>query len=335
MTIRAVLLVSSIVSMLCVSVRADRVTLTNGDVLTGTVVSRDQDQVVIEHAVLGAVTIPMAQVAAIAVAGEAAAPGAEAAVAEVKAQAAEGAPVAPVAAADAATEIDAPTPGLFGTNFLAGWTRQLELGATGSEGNTEELSLRAALNLDYEDDRDRWKISGLYYRSESANITTRNEFTGEIVKDWLIPDEDYFFFATAKYEYDQFQAWENRVSGFAGVGYQFHKDDKWDLLGRVGFGGNYEFGDVNDFTPEALLGLEYNLRIKDGQVFSAYTTFFPALDPFFGEFRNLTGVAYTLEIDRNAGLALKLGLENEYESDVEPGEKHNDLKYFVSLVWGF
>ncbi len=319
-------------------VRAERMTLTNGDVLSGKVLSQDEEKVVIEHAVLGAVTVPRSQVSA--VLADADVPAADAPPAAATGQAAVDvvAKEAATGKAPAADDEDAPkppSPGLFGTDFLAGWNRTLEFGVTGSEGNTQDLSLRAFFGIDYEDERDRWKASALYYRSETEGDATRNEFTAELLKDWLIPGKDYFYFATAKYEYDQFQAWENRVSAFGGVGYQFHKSDKWDLLGRLGAGGNYEFDAINEFTPEALLGLEYNWYIKKGQTFSAYTTFYPALDPFFGEFRNISGLAYILEIDRNAGLSLKLGIENEYESEVESGEKHNDLKYFASLVWGF
>lgn len=324
---------------LCVSMaaQAERITLTNGDVLNAKVVSQDDATVTVEHAVLGTLTLPREQVATVAADAPAAAadagPTGEAAVADAKAQAEAGtAPAAGPADADAPA---APRPGLFGTDFLAGWNRTFEFGLTGSDGNTEEFTLRAFFGMDYEDDRDRWNVSALYYRSGTDGDTTRNEFTGAVVKDWLIPDAKHFFFATGKYEYDQFQAWEHRASAFGGIGYQFYKDDKWDLLGRAGAGGNYEFGDVNDFTPEALLGLEYNWYIKKGQTFSAYTTFYPALDPFFGEFRNISGVAYKLEIDRNAGMSLKLGVENEYESDVEPGEEENDLKYFAALVWDF
>lgn len=334
-------------------VLADQVTLSNGDTLRGEILERDDAKLVLGHPVLGRLTLPAERVtaaieddddggwstsaAAQAPAGAKPATAAEV-VEDTKKEAVEGVAAGSTpSATDAAAEAPAlaPRPGLFGTDLLAGWNRSFEFGATGSEGNTEELTLRTALNLGYEDERDRWKASAVYNRSQSSGTTNRNEFTAEVLKDWLIPDENYFFFANGKYEYDQFQAWDHRVSAFGGIGYQFIKKEKWDLLGRAGVGGNYEFGDVNEFTPEALLGMEFNYRFNDNHKIAAYTTFYPALDPFFSEFRNISGVAYQVVIDRNYGMSLKLGVENEYESDVAEGEEENDLKYYASLVWDF
>ena len=286
------------VAVASVAQAQDSVLLSSGDTIKGSVVEKTEQEVVVQHADLGRITIPTDKIVKI-------------------------------------TPAKGPNPGLLGTGFLTGWTRSAELALSGTEGNTQSLNLMAALTGTYEDKTDRWRVSAVYTRTSADNDLTRNDFTAAVLKDWLFPEKPHFYFAQGKYEYDDFRSWLHRVSGHGGIGYQFHKSEKWDLLGRLGAGGAYEFGDINEFTPEALLGLEYNLNLTDNQKLSAYTTFYPALDPFFGEFRNITGVAYKAAISAEPALSLKVGIENEYESEVEPDEKKNDLRYFAGIVWDF
>jgi hypothetical protein len=67
---------------------------------------------------------------------------------------------------------------------------------------------------------------------------------------------------------------------------------------------------------------------------TAYTTFYPSLSDG-GEFRNLTGVDWSLRIADALGLSLNLGVQNEYESDVAPGIEKNDLLYRAALMYDF
>ena len=297
-------------------VTADTVELVNGDVLSGTISERSDERIVLVHPVLGEMVISADQVSAFTI-GDAA-PQPEPAPAE--------APAEPLPAP--------PKPELFGTGIMAGWDRSVEVGFNGSEGNTETFSLKAAFNAGYEDERDRWKLATTYWRSGDDGDVSENEFKALVIKDWLIPASAWFYFAVGQYEYDQFQAWEHRVSGFGGVGYEFDMRDDWDLRGRVGFGGNYEFGEVNEFTPEAFLGVETTYRINDRQSISFSNTYFADLEEL-SEFRNVTGVAWVVDIADDRHLKLKLGIDNEYESQVEAGFERNDLKYYGALLYDF
>ena len=96
--------------------------LANGDKVSGEVVARTADEIVIEHPALGRITVPV----------ESLAPPPD------------------------------PTPGLFGTRLLRGWTKAFDLGISGSQGNTDENAVRLGLRLrELTDDR-RWKVNGAY-----------------------------------------------------------------------------------------------------------------------------------------------------------------------------
>jgi len=300
---------------------ADRLQLVNGDSLQGTIVEWEDETIVFDHPVLGRFEIARDQIV------ESTDPGASAA----------GAPVA-VAATDEpqpAAEGDAPRskkPGLFGTGFLADWTRNLSLGISGSQGKTEEASFNTQLTASHEDDRSRWKFDTAYFFSSAGGQAESNELYAELNKDWLLIDSRWFFFLTGRYDYDEFRDWDHRTAGFAGVGYQFVKRERWDLLGRTGGGANQTIGGEEMLSPEAMAGLEANWRIADGQTISTATSILPNLSDF-GEFRTLSTVDWVVALGRHHGLSFKLSLKNEYESLAEEGQ--NDFRYVGSLGYDF
>src|SRR5688572_19709969 len=87
-------------------------TLKSGEILDGTIKERKKDGIVIEHPLLGPITIPESALQTLVATGEAPPP-----------------PPPP------------PRPG-----FFQAWSGGIDLGLAGSSGNTERLSLRAGIN---------------------------------------------------------------------------------------------------------------------------------------------------------------------------------------------
>jgi hypothetical protein len=50
-----------------------------------------------------------------------------------------------------------------------------------------------------------------------------------------------------------------------------------------------------------------------------------------GEYRSLTSLSWVNKL--NATMRLKVGLTNEYDSDVGEDGKHNDFAYTTALSW--
>ncbi len=301
---------------------ADEVQLTTGETLSGTVTSQDDQRVHLTHPILGDVALPRDQVTEIRIEQ---APGEDGAVAEQQA----------VRSDAARRNREAPKGGLFGTGLLDTWDHRLGFGFNGRSGNVDRLSVNASYRGSYEDKDTRWLIeSGYFYAQDSAN-TTQNEFSARLTRDWLLDGSQWFYFLRGGYEYDEFETWEQRASVFGGVGYTFVREDNFEFAGRAGLGGNYEFGDVNQFNPEALFGaslIRWNLT--DTQTLTAEATLFPSLDEL-GEFRLVTSADWQVQIDRGRGLSLKFGVVNEYESDPAGDDENNDFKYYGALVFEF
>lgn len=241
-------------------------------------------------------------------------------------------------------EVDAPadageTPEPVSTSFWSGWEGSVELGVTGSDGNSEAFNLRTSIDGERLTEHMETRI-GLSYRYGTQNGTENtNRFEAYGRNDWLFPGSRWRAFAQAKYEYDEFQAWDSRISGYGGVGYELIRpeDQKADmsLLARAGIGGSQTIGGPNEeFRPEALLGLDYNWQIKDGQKFFVVSEFYPSLDDA-GDFRWTTNAGYEIVLDEESNLYLTLGLENRYDSMPGAGAKRNDIDYYVTLGWKF
>ena len=281
--------------------------------LEGELVESSADAVVLDHPVLGILSIGRADLA-------------------------EGSPPPTAAEAPAvdprASWLERAADRILGD--AEGWERSIEFGLTGSEGNTVTRDVVAAIDAASEDDARRWKLEARYFRTTADRETTRSQGRARILRDWLIPGRRHFAFAEARYDYDQFEAFDHRVSLGAGPGVDLVDRPKLALRGRSGLFLTRTFGSPgrDRIDPEASFGAELEWRPNERNDFElANTVRFSLREP--GDLRNLTRVSWKTRISEEAGLSFKLGLENEWESEVLEDERANDLTYYGSLVVDF
>ncbi len=220
-------------------------------------------------------------------------------------------------------------------SWLEGWEGSVEVGLAGSDGNTEQVSFRMGVNAARKTERIETKFGANYLYVKSDGDETANRFDLSLRNDWLLKDSRWRLFAEGRYENDQFQNWDHRISGFLGVGYEFIKREKTTLVGRAGIGGSQEIGgDDEGFHPEALLGLDFGHKINERQKLVASTDFYPSLDDM-GEFRWVNKAAWEVTVDPETNMFLRVGAEHRHDSDPGEGFKQNDLNYFLTLGWSF
>lgn len=227
----------------------------------------------------------------------------------------------------------APEPGFLSWKA---WEKSIDIGVTGASGNSENLNLRIQISGERNTDKMETKASALYRLSKQGSENTENRFRFDVFNDWLPPEGSKIrWWAKGAFEYDEFQAWDYRVSGSGGIGYEFVDNDKHTLVGRLGFGGSQTFGDDDeDFRPEAVVGLDYTYRIKKDQKFTTGTEFlFDVSDT--DAWRNNSYAQYEVLIDPESGMNFKTGVTNRYDSEPGADTKKNDLEYFATLGWKF
>jgi hypothetical protein len=101
-------------------------------------------------------------------------------------------------------------------------------------------------------------------------------------------------------------------------------------------GATQDFGNelTDDFRPEAFLGIDGKWKVAGNQnvVYSVY--YYPSLEDL-NDGRLRTQLGYSIDIDRAANMAVKLGIEHEYERRTTGEVNHNDWKYFANLLMKF
>jgi putative salt-induced outer membrane protein YdiY len=290
----------TIVLALCAwgaAARADTLVLANGDTLTGEVVEWAVDHVVIEHPQLGLVRLSLEQL-----------------------------------------DIDPGTPpsrGLFGTNFLRGWNRSINLGLNGKRGNSVSTNLTAGFDFNYSDEFKRWRFNGRYFFNESDDGDNDNNARVDLRRDWLIPDSDWFAFSSFRYQFDQFESWKHRTTFGVGPGYHLVDTESHKLDTMLGAAFTREYAGDKDNKGEALFGLDYTWQLSERHSVTLANSLFVEFRPNAGEIRNLTTGEWKLRLTEDPGLNLKIGGENEYETGVAPGDTNNDLKYYLALGLDF
>lgn len=293
-----------------------RFNLNNGDQITAEVIKEDQQHYYLAHPLLGDLTIAKTDVV------------------EVKEKESE------VAVNDsdikekqlATAPIEKDT-GLFGTSLLQNWKRRLDVGIAGSAGKSSNHQINIGFNADYEDDKARISHKTAYYRAESEGDVSDHSAFSLINKDWLSPNSPWIKFASGRVDIDEFKDWDYRLNADGGIGYEFINNERFLFVARTGLGFSQTFGGEREtFTPEGSLGFETRWNISDYQQFKFANTYYPSLDEL-NEFRNISTLDWTLDLNTFAGMALKLGLLNEYDSSTDGDIDKNDFKYTISLAW--
>lgn len=222
-------------------------------------------------------------------------------------------------------------------SWADGWSFKAVVGLTGASGNSENFSARAAIDGERFTSKTETKagISYIYGTSDGNKDTSRG--VAFVKNDWLIEDSKWRYFGEGKYEYDEFQQWDHRLSGALGLGYEIYEDEDTTLLiGRAGIGAYYEIGDQAEekLVPEGLIGLELRHKLSENAKLNATTTYYPSLDEL-GEFRWNTGAELEVVMDADSGLTLNTGFEHRHDSQPGAGRKPNDLIYYMGLGWNF
>jgi putative salt-induced outer membrane protein len=224
-------------------------------------------------------------------------------------------------------------PGFFD---LDSWDKSIDIGITGASGNSDNLNARVQLSAERKTSKMESKASALYRLSQSDGDNTENRFRFDLSNDWLPPEGSKIrWWARGAYEYDEFQAWDHRLSASGGLGYELINNDKHTLVGRLGLGGSQTFGDDNEeFRPELVAGLDYAYQIKENQRFVAGTEIL--LDVSDTDFWRTNSFArYEALIDPTNGLNFKTGITHRYDSEPGGDVDKSDFEYFATLGWTF
>jgi len=218
--------------------------------------------------------------------------------------------------------------------FWDPWEGSIELGLSGTEGNTQTFNVRFGATAKHKTD-DLIQTLQITSIQKSANgATTANTALIDGRIEWPMPQSRWNYFLHSLTEYDQFKAFRYRFSADTGLGYEFIQNDLTTLLGRAGLSASKEVGgNDGNFKPELIFGGEFKHKFNPTHSVSAKVDYFPNVTRF-SDFRLNSQASWEIALSQAWGLSLKLSIIDRYDSTPQ-GARPNDLDYSTLVLWQF
>lgn len=217
------------------------------------------------------------------------------------------------------------------TPSLVDWEGTLELGINASEGNAQSLSMRSGGDLKRETETNIWEVDLSYAKTSSNSIETQHNALFNAKHEYLFVSP-WTLFTRFGTEYDEFKAFDLRLSLNTGLGFRHVDSEFTKFKSRAGVGVSREYGGPSDdYVPEATFGLDFEHQINERQKFTAIIDYFPDWRDF-ADYRLVTDVGWEVLLDEAAHLSLKLSVLDRYDSTPN-GRKPNDIDYALLLLW--
>jgi len=212
------------------------------------------------------------------------------------------------------------------------WEGGIELGANGSQGNSETISVTAGANAE--------RVAGpatitwdvIYVRTQSESIETQNNLLTNVDYDFSFADSAFSWFSKTYFEYDEFKAFDSRLAVNTGGGVDFIDSESGKITGRFGAGWSREFNGPDDrIVPEATFGVNAEHQLTDRQELVLDVQYLPEWEQF-SHYRFVADAHWQILLREGSNLHLKIGLIDRYDSTPN-GAKANDLTYSLLLLW--
>ena len=237
-----------------------------------------------------------------------------------------------VAAAAEAAELQ--DPWFYPSMLCSGdyWKTSLEFGINGTTGNAQTASFRTGSDIKHKTNCNTLAMNIVYARTQADGVETQHNAIATLRDDWDFCGTRWSLFAKEVTEYDEFKAYNVRITTNAGIGYYLIQTDPAKFKVRMGSGFSHEIGGPNDdIVPEAVYGADLEWKITERQKLESTADYLPE----WGEWENFridSKLTYAIQLNESPNLSLKLSLIDRYDSTPE-GRKPNDLDYSLLLMW--
>ena len=289
-----------------------RVEVKGGDRINGTLVSENDESIVVVSPILGTVRLSRDQIDAI---------NYEDAEAEAAATAKAEAEAAAAAAKVAAEK--------------SPWTASINLGFSYSKASTATSSLNIGAQVQKKTDLQTLTLNAKYFYSYDDGAVTDNDIIVNFDDTWYLSKESRWnYFIQASYQWDEFQEWEQRLSPYGGFGYAVARSEDltWNL--KLGGGGTWEYSGDRGFDPQILFGTNLDWTIDKQQSLTAGVKIAPKITEFSNYLLTLSA-NYKLRIGNDSPVSLNLSVLDIYDSTATGDSSRNDLKLVLSLGYDF
>lgn len=214
------------------------------------------------------------------------------------------------------------------------WEGNVELGMSGSHGNSETFDYMIGLDAKRETEEHILDFDLRYDRKTADSLETAHRLFSEVRWELLFEDTSWTWFFHETTDYDEFKAYDLRLSYDTGLGRCLIKNDDTSLLARAGAGFSHEIGSPDEeLVPEAVFGLQFSHKLNERQKVSGSSEYSPDVTDFL-DYRLKSKASWEVLLDEETNLSLKVSILDRYDS-TPYGKKPNDLDYTLTLLWKF
>lgn len=214
------------------------------------------------------------------------------------------------------------------------WEGRVELGANGSDGNSQRFATRYGGKLKRQTRRSNFTFDILYSTSFAKSVKNEDKLLIESRTEWKLWETRWQYFAHGTTDYDQFTAYGVRINGDTGLSYQYIDTGLMQFKGRAGLGFSQEINSPDErLIPEGVIGTSIEHRLTPRQKIIGSCDLFPDISDV-KDFRMRSSASWEIKIDPPARLSLRLGMIDRYDSTPH-GKRRNDIDYSTLIVWEF
>ena len=214
------------------------------------------------------------------------------------------------------------------------WTFVLGTAFGYVENVNSELNLRLSAQAEHTSEFARLRINSSYFLNSSNDVIVDNDFLLNTTQDWFInKDSNWSLFARGTYQWDAFELWEHRVSGYVGPNFQLVRTPALELDLRLGLGATYEYA-IPQTLPEALISAEWSWEVDDRQKINGVISYVPDFT-MTDQYRIEFNAEWNFRLQKEKGLSVYLGIRDQFQSVVPQGSTNNDLRMFGGIKYEF
>lgn len=218
----------------------------------------------------------------------------------------------------------------FAAPAHAEWSGEGDLGLVIARGNSDTDTVSGKLAVKKIHDRWEHNLGLAFLRSNNQGVTNAERYALTGQSNFAVDDNSYYF-GSFRYEDDRFSGFDYQSSVTAGYGQKFIDTEVSHLSGELGIGYRTTQAVGASAESDAIVraAMKYSRELTDTTTLTNDTLVESGENNTFAQ--NVIGLGMRI----NSSLAMKLGVELRYNSEVLPGLDKTDTITTVNLNYKF
>lgn len=244
-------------------------------------------------------------------------------------------PTPEAAAGEPTGPVEPPKPSLLRL-VVSDWKGEVKFGFEFGSGNNDRTKFSGGFNINKKYWGHKTELYTEYFIASNNRGESENRLLSRFRQDWSTGGTKWnSVFLRVDGDADRFQDYDYRLNVSTGPSYQAVKTDKTDIRLSLAASARREFGGGNeDIVPEGAFFLNASHRLSDTQRIRFAVDYLPEVEQI-QRYRLNARVNWDIDINPEAGLGLRMSVNNRYDSRARGSRERNDFDFLMHLIWNF